>query len=197
MSCLWFGINPMLSVGVIRESSQNRLSPREAARAHVHGRHQNGASDCLTPLRESASYHLHYAMPPTSPPSTPPPPAVSWPHVCSLGFVFKLGLDEEHTSLDVSIIDVCYCAPPHSLLIPTRPLARSPLRTSDLKTGGSFPRPRVLTPTLSTAGLASRTETPLQSAPSESYLVRAFTLRQIGRPSCFWAVAWGLGPTSP
>jgi len=46
-------------------------------------------------------------------------------------------------------------------------------RTSDLKTRGSFPRPRVLTPTLSTTGLASRTEPPLQSAPSVSHLVRA------------------------
>jgi len=149
----------------------------------------------ITPA--SASYHLHYAMPPTSLLSTPPPPAVSQPRVCSLDFVFRLGLDEAHPSLDVSIIDACYCAPLRSQLIPTRSLARSPLRTSDLKTGGSFPRPRVLTPTLSTAGLASRTETLLQSAPSESHLVRVFMPRQIGRPLCFWAVAWELGPTSP
>jgi len=84
---------------------------------------------------------------------------------------------------------------------PDAPLLARPLafdrRTSDLKTGGSFPRPCVLTPTHSTAGLASRTEPPLQSAPSVSYLVGAFTPRQIGCPLCFWAVAWELGPTSP
>jgi len=69
-------------------------------------------------------------------------------------------------------------------------------RTSDLKTGGSFPCPHMLIPTHSTAGLASRTKPLLQSAPSVSYLVGAFTPRQIGRPLCFWAVAWELGPTS-
>jgi len=92
----------------------------------------------------------------------------------------------------------CLILRPASLAVNPDPLTHSlPLRTSDLKTGGSFPHPHVLTPTLSTAGLASQTETLLQSAPSESYLVRAFTPRQIGRPSCFWAVAWELGLTSP
>ena len=81
----------------------------------------------------SASYHLYYAMPPTSPPSTPPPPAVSQPHVCSLDFVFKLGLNEACTSLDVSIIDVRYCAPPRSIRIPTpRPHSLTRLDSSDL-----------------------------------------------------------------
>jgi len=89
------------------------------------------------------------------------------------------------------------CVPPRSIKNPDARSLAFARRTSDLKTGGSFPRPRVLTPTHSTAGLASRTEPPPQSAPSVSYLVGAFTPRQIGRPSCFWAVAWELGPTSP
>jgi len=89
------------------------------------------------------------------------------------------------------------CAPLRSIKNPDS-LARSlPVGLSTSRPCGTFPRPRMLTPTRSTAGLASRTETPLQSAPSESYLVGAFTPRQIGRPSCFWAVAWELGPTSP
>jgi len=67
---------------------------------------------------------------------------------------------------------------PASLAVNPDPLARlSSPRTLDLKTGGSFPRPRVLIPTHSTAGLASRTEPPLQSAPSELYLVGARSRR--------------------
>jgi len=83
----------------------------------------------------------------------------------------------------------------HLLLRPAS-LASFPLRTSDLKTSGSFPRPCVLIPTHSTTGLASWTEPLLQSAPLVSHLVRAFMLRQIGCPLCFWAVAWELGLTS-
>jgi len=30
---------------------------------------------------------------------------------CRLGFVLKLGLDGEYSSLDILIIDVCYCVP--------------------------------------------------------------------------------------
>jgi len=130
--------------------------------------------------------------------STPLPPAVQWLHVHKLDIVFNLRLDGECPSLNVSIIDVCYCVPhfTHIEILPCF-LTPRPLWTLDFKTGGSFPRPHVLTPTHSTTRLASQTETPLQSAPSVSHLVRAFMPRQIGCPLCFWAVTWELGLTSP
>jgi len=59
-------------------------------------------------------------------------------------------------------------------------LPRLPLGPSDFgpsRPCGPFPHPRVLTPTCSTAGLASQTEPPLQSAPLELYLVRVFTTK--------------------
>jgi len=42
---------------------------------------------------------------------------------------------------------------------------------------GPFPHPHMLTPTHSTAGLASQTKPPLQSAPSVLYLVRVLAAK--------------------
>jgi len=60
-----------------------------------------------------------------------------------------------------------------------------------------FPHPHMLTPTCSTAGLASQTKTPLQSAPSVLHLVRVFTTKTDWAPVVLLGSCLGIRSNKP